>query len=91
PEFSEQLEAYLKFHRIKFFDYSQYSDIKRIGEGGYAVVYSATFDGQTYALKSLNNNLRFEDKEFRQFKREVMCLYTIDNHQNLIKFYGIAR
>ncbi|CAG8670865.1 2073_t:CDS:1, partial [Racocetra fulgida] len=69
PEFSEQLEAYLK-NCIKSYDYSQFSDVEKIGVGGYAVVYSATFNGQTYALKSLNNNLKFGDKEFKQFKRE---------------------
>ncbi|CAG8724868.1 25884_t:CDS:2, partial [Dentiscutata erythropus] len=70
PEFSERLEAYLKSQTIKRFDYSQFRDVKRIGEGGYAVVYSAAFNGQTYALKSLNNNLKFERKEFKQFKHE---------------------
>ncbi|CAG8617572.1 16670_t:CDS:2, partial [Dentiscutata heterogama] len=69
PEFTE-LEKYLKSKQIESFVYSQFSELTHIGAGGFASVYSATFNGQTYALKSLNNNLRFEKKEFKQFKRE---------------------
>ncbi|CAG8604202.1 17578_t:CDS:2, partial [Racocetra persica] len=77
PEFVEKLEKYLQKFFIKSFDYSQFGNPKRIGQGGFAVVYSATFDGQIYALKSFNMNLKFEEKEFRQFRREIKCLYTI--------------
>ncbi|CAG8445552.1 10239_t:CDS:2, partial [Scutellospora calospora] len=89
-EYSEQLETYLKKYNIKNFEYSQCSDIKRIGKGGYAVVYSASFEGQMYALKSLDINLSFEEKEFKVFKRELECLYKVD-HSNIIKFHGISR
>ncbi|RIB03737.1 kinase-like domain-containing protein [Gigaspora rosea] len=58
---------------------------------GFAIVYSAVFDGKTYALKSLNNNLGLNDKEFKQFRRELKLLYTIDNHPNIVKFYGVSR
>ncbi|CAG8715958.1 17681_t:CDS:2, partial [Cetraspora pellucida] len=91
PEVSEQLEEYLKSKSIKSFDYSQFKDVKRIGEGGYAVVFSATFNEQIYALKSFNKNLKLEDKELGQFKREVKCLYKIEHHQNIIKFHGFSR
>ncbi|CAG8489607.1 10986_t:CDS:2, partial [Scutellospora calospora] len=90
PEYSEQLETYLKKYKIKQFDYLQCSDIKRIGTGGYAIVYSASFEGHKYALKSLNVNLSFEEKEFKIFKRELKCLYMV-NHPNIIKFYGISK
>ncbi|CAG8806505.1 28870_t:CDS:1, partial [Dentiscutata erythropus] len=69
-EFSEQLEEYLKSKHIKSYDYSKFGNVKRIGEGGFAVVYSATFNEQTYALKSLNNTLKFGEKELTQFKHE---------------------
>ncbi|CAG8677922.1 8075_t:CDS:2, partial [Racocetra fulgida] len=68
---SKQLETSLKKYSVKCFDFSEFSDLVTVGGGGYGVVYSATFQGQTYALKSLNNNLNFGDKEFKQFKREV--------------------
>ncbi|CAG8542884.1 24104_t:CDS:2 [Dentiscutata erythropus] len=91
PEFIEKLEKSLKLDDIKSFDYSQFGNLNRIGEGGFAVVYSSTFNGQIYALKSLNLNLKFEEKEFRQLKREIKCLYTIESHPNIVKFHGISR
>ncbi|CAG8790674.1 6092_t:CDS:2, partial [Gigaspora rosea] len=91
PEYLEQLETYFEEYNIKWFDYSEFSNLKTVGVGGYAVVYSATFQGQTYALKSLNINLSFSDKAFKQFKREIKCLYTVENHPNIVNFYGICR
>ncbi|CAG8520069.1 436_t:CDS:10 [Dentiscutata erythropus] len=75
PEFSERLEEYLISKEIKSFNYSQFKNVKRIGEGGYAVAYSAIFEGQIYALKSLKTDLKFEEEEFKQFKREAV-LFT---------------
>ncbi|CAG8508707.1 10729_t:CDS:2, partial [Scutellospora calospora] len=69
-EYSEHLEKYLEENKIKIFDYSKYNNLKYIGKGGFAVVYSATFEGKEYALKSINNNLGLSDKEFKLFKRE---------------------
>ncbi|CAG8528655.1 12028_t:CDS:2, partial [Racocetra fulgida] len=79
PEFVEKLEKYLKSFNIKSFDYSQFGNPKRIGQGGFAVVYSATFDGQIYALKSLNMNLKFEEKEFRLFKHSDSSDFSTSN------------
>ncbi|CAG8800358.1 16708_t:CDS:2, partial [Racocetra persica] len=69
-EYSEQLERYFEKYKIKKFDYSQHKNRKFIGNGGFAVVYSATWDDKEYALKSLNNNLGLNGREFKQFKRE---------------------
>ncbi|KAF0439664.1 Myosin V [Gigaspora margarita] len=87
-EFFEKLEADLKSHHRKTFDYSQFEDLNHIGTGGFADVYSATFNGETYALKILKNNLKLE--EFKTFRHEIKCLYTVD-HQNIIKFHGISK
>ncbi|RIB12331.1 kinase-like domain-containing protein [Gigaspora rosea] len=70
--------------------YHKHSDLKCIGKGGYAVVYSAIFEGQIYAIKSLKNNLSFDDEAFKQVKRELKFLSTVD-HPNIIKFHGISR
>ncbi|CAG8572392.1 6505_t:CDS:2, partial [Racocetra fulgida] len=66
-----ELEKYLKDSNIKWFDYSEFSEPEIIGSGGCANVYSATFQGKEYALKSLKNNLSLDYKQFKQFKREV--------------------
>ncbi|CAG8632593.1 13826_t:CDS:2, partial [Cetraspora pellucida] len=68
--YSEELEKNLKDWTIKHFDYSQFSELQPIGQGGCANVYSAIFQGKKYALKSLHNNLSFDYKQFKQFMRE---------------------
>ncbi|CAG8749165.1 13982_t:CDS:1, partial [Gigaspora rosea] len=72
-KFSEQikqLEIYLKEKNVKNFDYSQCKDLKQIGEGGFGIVYSATFQGTKYALKSLRKNLQLQEEDIRDFKDE---------------------
>ncbi|CAG8819123.1 17771_t:CDS:1, partial [Racocetra fulgida] len=54
-------------HGIKTFDFSQ-CEKKIIGIGGFAIVYSVTFEETKYALKSLNNNLHFDREMFNKFK-----------------------
>ncbi|CAG8631827.1 21874_t:CDS:2 [Dentiscutata erythropus] len=91
PNYSEQLDAYLKNKNVKIFDYSQFKDLVRIGSGSFGTVYSATFQGVVYALKSMKNNLKLEEKEFKNFKHELKTFYRANNHPNVIKFYGIAK
>ncbi|RIB28060.1 kinase-like domain-containing protein [Gigaspora rosea] len=89
-EYSEQLEICLKELNIRNFDYSQYSNLKIIGQGGSATVYSTTFKEKTYALKSLNNNLCLDGSAFKKLVHELKLLSTAD-HTNIVKFYGISR
>ncbi|CAG8614033.1 21918_t:CDS:2, partial [Racocetra persica] len=87
-----QLEKDLKKIGIKSFDYSQYKDHEIIGRGGCAVVYSAFFNNEKHALKSLNNNLSFDEKSLKRVKRENLSSETTvefitniirkDNHKN---------
>ncbi|CAG8813144.1 23525_t:CDS:1, partial [Gigaspora rosea] len=70
-KFSEQLEQlkiYLKNNNVKNFDYSQCKDLKPIGEDGFGIVHSATFQDKKYALKSLRKSLQLQEKDIRDFK-----------------------
>ncbi|CAG8778307.1 26347_t:CDS:2, partial [Dentiscutata erythropus] len=69
-ELAEFIEERLKELNVKMFDYSQFSDLKLIGVGGSANVYSAKFYGQKFALKSLKNTLILEHKEAMSFIHE---------------------
>ncbi|CAG8769438.1 8591_t:CDS:2 [Cetraspora pellucida] len=89
-DYSEELLEYFEKNNIKIFDYSERKNLKRIGQGGYAVVYSVILEGKNYALKSLNNNLDFDHNQFRQFKHELKLLYTVNHHPNIVKFYGVS-
>ncbi|CAG8647137.1 26107_t:CDS:2 [Dentiscutata erythropus] len=86
-----QLEIYLKGKNVKIFNYSQFEDLEQIGEGGCGIVYSANFQGVRYALKSLRKNLQLTKEEIKEFKRELENFYKIEEHPNIIKFYGISR
>ncbi|CAG8768131.1 12618_t:CDS:2, partial [Racocetra persica] len=67
-ECSEQLEASLE--KVKKFDYSQFSDVRSIGSGKFAIVFSATFEDRKYALKSLHSNLQIDVRMIGRIKRE---------------------
>ncbi|CAG8719402.1 34333_t:CDS:2, partial [Racocetra persica] len=84
-----ELEDDLKSIGAKSFNYSQFSEIKKIGSGGSAVVYSAIFQEKKYALKSLNNNLSSDYKRFKQIMRELKNLYKT-SHPNIIELFGIS-
>ncbi|CAG8807720.1 26272_t:CDS:2, partial [Gigaspora rosea] len=88
-----QLEEYLREKKVKCFDnlpLRNLRDLEKIGHGGFAIVYSVTFQGKKYALKSLYNNLSLDDKAFRQIRREIKLLYSV-KHPNIIKLHGVSR
>lgn len=66
-----ELEKYLKDKDVKIFNRSEDDILKEIGKGGSAMVYSATFQGKEYAIKSIKLNIDFNKEEFTKFKREV--------------------
>ncbi|CAG8449047.1 16668_t:CDS:2, partial [Cetraspora pellucida] len=82
---------YLMINDIECFDFSHHYDLKIVGCGGSSVVYSAIFQGKKYALKSLNNNLRFGDKLFNQLIKEHSKNILIDNGKALISDFGISK
>ncbi|RIB08505.1 kinase-like domain-containing protein [Gigaspora rosea] len=90
-DYSKELEDYFKKNNIKSFEFSQFSDLKPVGRGGYAVVFEAIFEGKKYAIKSLNNNLGFNYDLYRKFRHELKLFYNVENHPNIVKFHGISR
>ncbi|CAG8857079.1 28572_t:CDS:1, partial [Gigaspora margarita] len=55
---------------MKFFKYSEFNVYKIIRHGGYATVYSATFQNQKYALNCLNSRPTINEKDFSRMLRE---------------------
>ncbi|CAG8671891.1 8640_t:CDS:2 [Dentiscutata erythropus] len=89
-EYSEELERSLIKYKIDNFDYPKFNNKKIIGKGASAIIYSATFGGKTYALKSLDNYLHFDEKSFKKLIREINILGSV-NHSNVIRFFGTSR
>ncbi|CAG8445272.1 1556_t:CDS:2 [Dentiscutata erythropus] len=92
-KFSEQLDTYLKDNSdIKIFDFPKHEkNLKCIGKGGFANVYSTTFEGENYALKSFKQSEELDENEFKDFMKELKMFHKVDDHPNVIKFYGISR
>ncbi|CAG8625910.1 4605_t:CDS:2 [Dentiscutata erythropus] len=86
----------VSLERVRKFDYSQFGDVRRIGSGKFAIVYSSTFENCNYALKSLNNNLQIDVRTIGRIKREIEILYDmstriLSNFTEFQEFYvGIA-
>ncbi|CAG8617247.1 6675_t:CDS:2 [Gigaspora rosea] len=89
-ELTESIEQKLKELGVKMFDYVLFKELKYVGRGGYAIVYSAEYCGQQYALKSLGNTLRLENKEAMSFIHELKILREL-SHPNIINFYGVSK
>ncbi|RIB24833.1 hypothetical protein C2G38_2068972 [Gigaspora rosea] len=77
----------LKELNVKIFNYLHFRELKLIGSGGYANVYSAKFYGKQYAVKSLRNTLRLEHKEAMSFIHELKILREVSHP----KFYGVYK
>ncbi|CAG8756128.1 10417_t:CDS:2, partial [Gigaspora margarita] len=71
-EWAEMFEKGLKESNIKSFEYSLYNDIKLIGRGGSSIVYAASYQGKTYALKSLKRNLVLDVETKKTLINEVV-------------------
>ncbi|UZO22919.1 uncharacterized protein OCT59_015267 [Rhizophagus irregularis] len=75
--------------KIKWISYNQFSDIKEIGKGGFATVYSAIWNNRKVALKCLHNSQNF----IYEFLNEVEAYlaYTNQKFSNILKIYGISQ
>ncbi|RIB15112.1 kinase-like domain-containing protein [Gigaspora rosea] len=89
-ELTEFIEKKLKELNVRMFNYLHFRELKLIGSGGYANVYSAKFYRKQYALKSLRNTLRLEHKEVMSLIHELKILREV-SHPNIIKFYGVYK
>ena len=74
------------------FSLSDYTDLKEIGRGGMATVYTGIQKSlnRTVAIKKMASHL-VEDKSLvRRFENEAKSAAMLD-HDNLIKIYEIGR
>ncbi|CAG8850996.1 23697_t:CDS:2, partial [Gigaspora margarita] len=67
-----EIDAFLKTNNIKVFDYSDFKNHQEVDKGGSAMIYSANFQRQKYALKSLDDNINkeWDNKKVKEFLNE---------------------
>ncbi|CAG8477378.1 6049_t:CDS:2 [Scutellospora calospora] len=89
-----QLELFCKdlFKKLTFrqkFEYTSFEDKKKIGKGGFGVIYKAYLKdiNQTVALKTLDHD---DENSLNDFIKEVKCITKVE-HDNVIRFIGITQ
>ncbi|CAG8631567.1 11846_t:CDS:2, partial [Racocetra persica] len=80
----ELIETMLKEHEIERIDYLKFDDIKEVGRGGNAIVYSAKYSGEVIAYKMSIYT------EKCKFANKLKYLIAANGHQNIIRFLGIT-
>ncbi|RIA86748.1 hypothetical protein C1645_828817 [Glomus cerebriforme] len=93
------LELQLKINNynvkiFKWIPYNQFDDIKKIGEGGFATVYSAIWrNGHTeVALKYLNNSQNITSEFLNEIKAySIIDFDNFDNSGKVLRIYGISQ
>ncbi|CAB5391857.1 unnamed protein product [Rhizophagus irregularis] len=84
------LEAQIEANSIKSFNHAEFSNIVRVGEGGFGNVYKAYWKSRrmTVALKSLK---AIPDETTREFVRELRLLRNVFYHPRINQFLGITK
>ncbi|PKY25200.1 kinase-like protein [Rhizophagus irregularis] len=78
---------------INYFEYSEFSNIEIIGEGGFGIVKRAITDGKNrVALKCLiKKSSKINIKDFESLVMELKVLREVSCHKNIISFLGISK
>src|SRR5437763_1481517 len=73
----EWIDIKVRGGSIHYFEYNNFRNIEKIGEGGFGIVSKANYDGINVALKNPSNNLTINENQKENFLKEV-----INNLQN---------
>ncbi|CAB4403173.1 unnamed protein product [Rhizophagus irregularis] len=71
---------------IEWIPYSQITNLKKIAEGGFSIIYKATWEGTNVAVKKLRDSQNIS----KHFLNELSLLYQCKDHM-VIGCYGITQ
>ncbi|KAF0501387.1 kinase-like protein [Gigaspora margarita] len=79
--------------QIKYYDYNEFSNLKKIGEGMFGSVYKSELRNPrlNVVLKYLSIDASFDDDVAEKFIKEIQFLQEFTSHPNVVKFYGITK
>ncbi|GBB84214.1 hypothetical protein RclHR1_10830005 [Rhizophagus clarus] len=91
--FNEWIDTKIKDGNIDYTEYSEFSDVEKIGEGGFGIVKSAKWKnyGIKIALKTLINNSSVDENSMNEFVKELKNLKQVSFHPNINGFFGITK
>ncbi|RIB24272.1 kinase-like domain-containing protein [Gigaspora rosea] len=78
--------------QIKYYDYNEFSNFKKIGEGMFGSVYKSELRNPkiNVVLKYLSIDASFDDDVAKKLIKEIQFLQEFTSHPNVVKFYGIT-
>eukprot|EP01119_Soliformovum_irregulare_P025559 TRINITY_DN9502_c0_g1_i4.p1 TRINITY_DN9502_c0_g1~~TRINITY_DN9502_c0_g1_i4.p1 ORF type:complete len:795 (+),score=227.52 TRINITY_DN9502_c0_g1_i4:335-2386(+) len=63
---------------------------EKIGEGGYGIVYRATWKGKTVAVKQMRETHTLSGAKLAEFIEEARLMEAMKPHMNLVSYFGIS-
>ncbi|GBC20766.2 kinase-like domain-containing protein [Rhizophagus irregularis DAOM 181602=DAOM 197198] len=93
---SDWIEEAIAKEYLKYYEYKNFSDVKKIGGGEFVKVYHARWKNteQYFALKSFKNSNSEDPKQneitIKEIVDELKVQRDVVFHDNIIKFYGIT-
>ncbi|EXX63351.1 uncharacterized protein OCT59_007064 [Rhizophagus irregularis] len=88
-EWINWIEEAVSKEYYKLYEHENFSDIQKIGTGGFGKVYRASWkNSQYFALKTFFN---LDDVTAKEIVHELKLQRDKQFHDNIIKFYGIAK
>ncbi|PKK58397.1 kinase-like protein, partial [Rhizophagus irregularis] len=82
----EWLEKSISDGRIRYYEPSDFKDIKPIGRGSFGDVFRANWKNISFALKSFN-----DEQTLKGIVKELKMQQNVDSHENILRFYGITK
>ncbi|EXX59975.1 Sps1p [Rhizophagus irregularis DAOM 197198w] len=77
-----------EIEEVKWIPYSQITDLKKIAEGGFSIIYKATWEGIDVAVKKLHDSQNIS----KYFLNELRSLYQCnDGNEWVIGWYGFSQ
>ncbi|CAB5192181.1 unnamed protein product [Rhizophagus irregularis] len=81
-------KAIEEIEEVKWIPYSQITDLKKIAEGGFSIIYKATWEGTDVAVKKLHDSQNIS----KYFLNELRSLYQCnDGNEWIIGCYGVTQ
>ncbi|EXX62734.1 uncharacterized protein OCT59_008415 [Rhizophagus irregularis] len=90
---NEWIDMKIKDGNIDYVEYSEFSNVEKVGEGAFGIVNSAHWKscGIKIAIKILINNSSVDENIMDEFVKELKNLKKVSFHPNINGFFGISK